>query len=103
MSVWQSRDFKIMVAINLGVLILIIFFLFFIPFNLINFGIVLSAFTSLGAIIGFDILMYRAIKLQMCVDKIDIDKQMRRLNVVLPELMRLISKLKRSKWFELME
>jgi len=68
-SLWKNRDFKFMAAVDLLCFAFLVVFMTLVPRNWVNFNIILSSTTSLGAIIGYNVLTYRTIKAQMFIER----------------------------------
>lgn len=66
----KNKDFQLIVLVDSAVVGLMGVFLTVVPASAINFNIILSSTTSLGAIIAANILAVKAVKMQQTADEL---------------------------------
>lgn len=70
-----NRTFQLMIALDISVVMLMIIFLVGQPITTDRFNLIMSSTTSLGAILGFNALTFKAIKAEIKINQVlgDVD------------------------------
>lgn len=79
-GLWSNRDFQLLVGVDVAVVGFMVGFLAFVPPSVLNFNIILSSTTSLGAIVAANALGVKAMRASMLVDSLDLIKVMSQVN-----------------------